>query len=52
MRPRDAWELERCDCQDSADVNCGGTSTHRLLSGFQRWRCAPIGIMVISKMKA
>ena len=38
---RDAWELERCECEDGVDVNCGGTSSHRLLSGFQRWRCAP-----------
>ena len=36
----DAWELERCDCVASADVNCGGTASHRLLSGFDRWRCA------------
>ena len=36
----DAWELERCGCGEAADVNCGGTASHRLLSGFKRWRCA------------
>ena len=36
----DAWELERCGCAESTDVNCGGTASSRLLSGYQRWRCA------------
>ena len=36
----DAWELERCGCAESTDVNCGGTASQRLLSGYQRWRCA------------
>ena len=30
----DAWQLERCDCEYSHDVNCGGSETHRLLEGF------------------
>lgn len=36
----DAWEFERCDCVASSDINCGGLSTHRLLFGFDHWRCA------------
>ena len=35
----DAWELERCDCVLSEDTNCSGLSTHRLLFGFEAWRC-------------
>ncbi len=35
----DAWEFERCDCVASNDINCGGLSTHRLLFGFDHWRC-------------
>ncbi|KAK9824271.1 hypothetical protein WJX72_009086 [[Myrmecia] bisecta] len=34
----DVWELERCNCQFSADINCGGTTSHRLLQGFDQWR--------------
>ena len=33
-----AWELERCDCVQSSDINCGGITTHRFLTGFDRWR--------------
>ena len=33
-----AWELERCDCVQSGDTNCGGMSTHRFLTGFDHWR--------------
>ena len=39
----DAWELERCECHNSADpnfpVSCGGTNTDELLMGyiFFRW---------------
>ena len=33
-----AWELERCDCVQSGDINCGGIETHRFLTGFDRWR--------------
>lgn len=36
----DAWEFERCDCVVSSDISCGGLSTHRLLFGFDHWRCA------------
>ena len=32
------WELERCDCVQSGDIDCGGMSTHRFLVGFDRWR--------------
>lgn len=34
----DAWELERCDCSFSTDINCGEQDTNRLLQGFERWR--------------
>ena len=34
----DAWELERCDCQTSTDVHCGGSDTHRLLQGYGAFR--------------
>lgn len=33
-------QLQRCDCVMSGDVNCGGTSTHRLLYGFTQFRYA------------
>ena len=36
----DAWELERCNCVASQDVDCGGEDSGRLLQGFVRWRCA------------
>lgn len=43
----DAWELERCDCADSADpnypVNCGGMATHRLSYGYIFYRQAGTG---------
>ena len=35
----DAWELERCNCVASEDVDCGGADSGRLLQGFVRWRC-------------
>lgn len=43
----DAWELERCDCSFSTDINCGEQDTNRLLQGFERWRsvthaCMPL----------
>lgn len=31
-------ELQRCDCVESRDVNCGGLSTHRLLYGYEQFR--------------
>ena len=34
----DAWELERCDCSFSTDINCGEKDSNRLLQGFERWR--------------
>ena len=34
----DAWELERCDCSFSTDINCGEQDTNRLLQGFERYR--------------
>ncbi len=34
----EAWELERCDCEFSVDINCGETDNNRLLQGFERWR--------------
>jgi syndecan 1 len=34
----DAWELERCDCQTSDSINCGGKATNRLLAGYEHWR--------------
>lgn len=34
----EAWELERCDCEFSVDINCGETDSNRLLQGFERWR--------------
>jgi syndecan 1 len=37
----DAWELERCNCVASEDVDCGGANSGRLLQGFVRWRCSP-----------
>lgn len=46
----DAWELERCQCRDSADpdypVNCGGTTTDELLLGFIFFRLSPLGHVV------
>lgn len=41
-----AIPLERCDCILSRDVNCGGTSTHRLLYGFIQFRVARGGALV------
>ena len=37
----EAWELERCDCEFSTDINCGEKDTNRLLQGFERWRLGP-----------
>lgn len=43
----DAWELERCGCGDAAypggdpDVSCGGTNSHRVLTGYGAWRVTP-----------
>ena len=34
----DAWELERCDCSFSTDINCGEKDSNRLLQGFERWK--------------
>ena len=34
----EAWELERCDCEFSVDINCGEKDNNRLLQGFERWR--------------
>lgn len=34
----EAWELERCDCEFSTDINCGEKDNNRLLQGFDRWR--------------
>lgn len=42
----DAWQLERCDCQFSGDINCGQMETHRLLEGFFTGRCAQQTIAV------
>ncbi|KAL4425873.1 hypothetical protein ABPG75_009889 [Micractinium tetrahymenae] len=46
----DAWELERCQCRDSADpdfpVNCGGTTTDELLLGYIFFRLSPLGHVV------
>ena len=33
----EARELERCECVQENDINCGGQSSHRLLSGYMRW---------------
>lgn len=33
----EARELERCDCVEENDINCGGQTSGRLLSGYLRW---------------
>ena len=38
----DAWELERCDCEISSDVHCGGSDTDRLLRGYGGFRYSPV----------
>ncbi|KAL3155716.1 hypothetical protein ABBQ32_012737 [Trebouxia sp. C0010 RCD-2024] len=43
----DAWELERCDCMFSTDINCGEQATNRLLQGFERWRITALGLVPI-----
>lgn len=42
----DAWELERCDCSFSTDINCGEQATNRLLQGFERWRSVTCARMI------
>ncbi|KAK9864078.1 hypothetical protein WJX84_002316 [Apatococcus fuscideae] len=42
----DAWELERCDCQISSDVHCGGSDTDRLLRGYGGFRITPLAELV------
>ncbi|KAA6418165.1 MAG: E3 ubiquitin- ligase LRSAM1 isoform X3 [Trebouxia sp. A1-2] len=44
----EAWELERCDCQFSVDINCGETDNNRLLQGFERWRITALGLVPIA----
>ena len=50
MASGDAWELERCGCGISQDVehpvNCGGNGTNALLSGFDFFRVTPLGQVV------
>nr|QOL01263.1 putative extracellular protein TR9_068 [Trebouxia lynnae] len=44
----EAWELERCDCSFSTDINCGEMDSHRLLQGFERWRITALGLVPIA----
>lgn len=44
----EAWELERCDCEFSVDINCGETDNNRLLQGFERWRITALGLVPIA----
>lgn len=44
----EAWELERCDCEFSVDINCGEKDNNRLLQGFERWRITAMGLVPIA----
>lgn len=44
----EAWELERCDCEFSTDINCGEKDNNRLLQGFDRWRMTSMGLVPIA----
>lgn len=33
----EARELERCQCVEENDINCGGLNSHRLVAGYMHW---------------